>query len=277
MSATTNQAPKRRGPGAPTSAIPALSSFGFLVMVAPFFYALYGCGYEADKTNDQSIEWLKLIAYAFAPWLIFTLCFVIYPAVRGQIWGVRLLRQLSYAGLFLYICAVIMDIALFAFDGAYYRFLWGFGLCFPLAPLAIAAWFLIRGLRHEAWFNPNATLEEIGPSRGTIGDYDIQAGLDEAGNLPPEQLTATLAAPAPPPRWLCYVAPPIAVARMKRWWYFALFTPICLAALVFAAFIPLRAILVYGLMGGFADRLRTIQAYRKSVAAMQERDKQGTK
>jgi len=192
--------PQRRGPGAPTSAIPALSSFGFLVMVAPFFYALYGCGYEADKTNDQSIEWLKLIAYAFAPWLIFTLCFVIYPAVRGQIWGVRLLRQLSYVGLFLYICAVIMDIALFAFDGAYYRFLWGFGLCFPLAPLAIAAWFLIRGLRHEAWFNPNATLEEIGPSRGTIGDYDIQAGLDEAGNLPPEQLTATLAAPAPAPR-----------------------------------------------------------------------------
>jgi hypothetical protein len=271
------KAPKRRGPGAPSSAIPELASFGFLVMIAPFFYAFYGWVYEAIKTNDQSIDGIKLISCIFAPWMLFVLCVVIYPASRGRVWAVRILRPLSYVGLAFYAMAVLGDLALFAFDGAYYRFLWGFAFLFPLAPLAIAAWFLIRGLRHEPWFNPDATLEDIGPSRGTIGDYDIQAGLDEDGNLPPEQLTATLADPAPPPRWLCYAAPPIAAARMKRWWYVALFTPVCLAALILAAFIPLRAIVVYGLMGSFADRLRSIQAYRKSVAATQEPDKQGTK
>jgi hypothetical protein len=180
-----------------------------------------------------------------------------------------MIRLLSQISLVLYFAAVLTDFALFAFDGAYYRFLWGVGLCFPLAPLAVAAWFLIQGLRHEPWFNPNAALEQIGPSRGTIGDYDLQAGLDEEGKLPPEQLTAALAAAAPPARWLCYVAPPIAAARLRRWWYVALFTPICLAALILAVFIPLRAILVYGLMGGFADRLRSVQAYRKIVAESQ--------
>jgi hypothetical protein len=246
-------------------------------MIAPFFYAFYGWVHEAIKTNDQSIDGIKLISCIFVPWMLFVLCVVIYPASRGRVWAVRLLRPLSYVGLALYAMAVLADLALFAFDGSYYRFLWGVAFLFPLAPLALAGFFLIQALRHEPWFNPNATLEEIGPSRGTIGDYDIQAGLDEAGNLPSEQLTATLAAPAPPPRWLCYVAPPIAAARMRRWWYFALFTPICLAALVFAAFIPLRAIVVYGLMGGFADRLRSIQAYRKSVAETQARDYTTTK
>jgi hypothetical protein len=75
-----------------------------------------------------------------------------------------------------------------------------------------------------------------------------------------------LAAPAPPPRWLCYAAPPIAAARMRRWWHVALFTPTCRAAIIFAAFIPIRAIIGYGVMGGFPDRMRSIQAYRKSVA-----------
>jgi len=270
MSTLTSKDQKRRGPGAPSSAIPGLASFIFLVVVAPLFYPFYGWMYEAIKSNDQSIEGLKLLFYIWAPWMLLVLCVVIYPASRGRVWAVRLLRPLSYAGLAFYALAVIVDLGLFAFDGAYYRFLWGVAFLFPLVPLAPCAWLLIRALRRELWFDPNATLEEIGPSRGTIGDYDIQAGLDETGNLPPEQLTATLAGPAPPPRWLCYVAPPIAAVRMKRWWYAALFTLICLAALVFAAFIPLRAIVVYGLMGGFADRLRSIQAYRKSVAQIQE-------
>ncbi len=270
MSRIGGLAPNGRGPGAPSSAIPGMASFGFLVMVAPFFYAFYGWAYESIKDNSSSIDGLKLLFYIFIPWIIFVVFFLIGPAARGgRIWAVRLIRQLSYVAVALYFAGLFADISLFALDGPYYRFLWGVAFLFPLAPLALAAWFLIQALRHEPWFDPNATLEEIGPSRGTIGDYDIQAGLDESGNLPPEQLTATLASAAPPPRWLCYAAPPIAAARMKRWWYVALFTPICLAALVFAAFLPLRAIIVYGLMGGFADRLRSIQAYRKSVAEAQ--------
>jgi hypothetical protein len=252
-------------------------SFGMLGIIGPFVYPFFGFLYEDIKAKNPTPDTLVGLAYAFALWLLFTIFGIIGPAVWGYIWGIPLLRFVSYVALILYFTGLLADILLIAFDGPYYRFLWGCAFFIPLAPLGATAWLLIKALRHEPWFNPNATLEEIGPSRGTIGDYEIQAGLDEDGNLPPEQLTSTLKAPAPPPRWLCYVAPPIAAARMRRWWYFALFTPICLAALVFAAFIPLRAILVYGLIGSFADRLRSIQAYRKLVAESQARDKPGAK
>jgi hypothetical protein len=57
---------------------------------------------------------------------------------------------------------------------------------------------------------------------------------------------------------------------MKRWWQLVISTPLCLAALALAAFLPIRAIFVYGLMGTFADRLRAVQTYRKSMAQTQK-------
>lgn len=94
--------------------------------------------------------------------------------------------------------------------------------------------------------------------------------MDAAGRLSPERRAAARAAPAPPPRWLCYLAPAIAAARMKGWWHLVISTPLCVAALALVAFLPIRAIFVYALMGSFADRRRAIQAYRQAIAAAQQ-------
>jgi len=261
-------APKhQRGPGAPSSAVPALAGFTFLSVVAPPFYVL--SLYLEFFSNGNDINWVNDFLGGGIGWIVLMVAGIIYPASRGKVWAIWLIRILSIPALLGLLGAIIGDAALYFQSPASQRGFAVFIFWFPLAPLLVAAFFLIDGLVHQPWFDPNAAPEEIGPSRGTIGDFNKQAGMDAAGRLSPEKLAAALAAPAPPARWLCYVAPPIAAARLRRWWYVALFTPICLAALILAVFIPLRAILVYGLMGGFADRLRSVQAYRKIVAESQ--------
>lgn len=257
----------QRGPGAPSAAVPALAGFTFLFMIAPPFYALslylefLSNGIDANSVNGflgGSIGWIAAVVAG-----------VIYPASRGKVWAIRLLRILSVPAVLGLLGALIGDAALYFQSPASQRGFAVFLFWAGLAPLMVAAFFLIEGQLHQPWFDPNATPDEIGPSRGTVGDFNKQAGMDSAGRLSPEKLAAALAAPAPPPRWLSYAAPPIAAARMKAWWHVAIFAPLCLAALALLVFIPIRAIFVYALMGTFADRLRAIQTYRKTIAQSQ--------
>lgn len=258
----------RRGPGAPTAAVPAMCGFLFLFIIAPPFYVLAIC--MGLLMSAQNFNWLNYFFGGSIGWIIVTLAGVIYPAVRGgHIWAIRLIRWLSLPALLALVCALIGDAVFYFQLPVSQRGIAVFAFWFALAPLLVAAFFLIEGLLHQPWFDPNATPEEIGPSRGTAGDFNKQAGMDAAGRLSPEKLAAALAAPAQPPRWLCYAAPPIAAARMKAWWHVAIFAPLCLAALALIVFIPIRAIFVYALMGTFADRLRGIQSYRKTIAQSQ--------
>jgi len=257
----------RRGPGAPTAAVPAMCGFLFLFIIAPPFYVLAIC--MGLLMSAQNFNWLNYFFGGSVGWIIITLAGIIYPSVRGKVWAIRLIRWLSFPALLALLGAVIGDAVFYFHLPAGQRGIAVFAFWFALAPLLVGAYFLIDGLLHQPWFDPNATPEEIGPSRGTIGDFNKQAGMDDAGRLSPEKLAAALAAPAPPPRWLCYAAPPIAAARMKAWWHVAISAPLCLGALALVAFLPIRAIFVYALMGTFADRLRAIQTYRKSIAAAQ--------
>jgi hypothetical protein len=270
--AATNYGPaneaKPRRQGAPTAAVPALAGFGFVVIVAPVFYAMAISA--AMMWEAQDLSWINNCLGGGIAWVVLIVAGVIYPSSRGKIWAIRIIRILSIPALLALLAAIIGD-AVFYFklppaQSGFAIFLFWFAL----APLLVAAGFLIDGLLHQPWFDPNATPEEIGPSRGTIGDVNRQAGMDATGRLSPEKLAAALAAPAPPPRWLCYAAPPIAAARMKGWWQLVISTPLCLAALAFVAFLPIRAIFVYALMGTFVGRLRVIQLYRKSIAETQQ-------
>jgi hypothetical protein len=240
----------------------------FLAVIAPPFYAiLIFVLFNKNSSNDPAFinEWLA----ASIAWIASLLFATIYPAVKGKVWAVKAIRMMSIIALILYFAMLIGDISLYFIYPKTER---GFSeafFCFPLGPFLIAAGFLIEGLVNEAWLDPKASPERIGPSRGTIGDYNKQAGMEATGHLSAEKLEAALSTPAPPPRWLCYVAPPIAAARMKCWWHFAIFTPLCLAALALAVFMPIRATFVYALMGTFADRLRSLEAYRKALAEAQ--------
>jgi len=236
-------------------------------MAAPVFYATFICAVLLWKS--QNFSWINGCLGGGIAWIVVIVAGVIYPSSRGKIWALKILRVLGIAGIIALFGAIIGDFVFWELSPSNRGFAI-FLFWMPLAPLMLCAGLLIDGLLHQPWFDPKATPEEIGPSRGTIGDYNKQAGIGATGRLSPEKLAAALAAPAPPPRWLCYVAPPIAAARMKGWWQLVISTPLCLAALAVVAFLPVRAIFVYGLMGTFADRLRAIQAYRKSVAEMQK-------
>jgi hypothetical protein len=170
-----------RGPGAPSAAVPALAGFGFLFIAAPPFYVLTICMTVLMSSGNfgGSICWIGGV-----------LAGIIYPAVGGKIWAIHLIRLLSIPAIIGLLAAILADI-IFYFnlpagqsDFAIFLF-W-----FPLAPLLVASGFLIDGLLHQPWFDPNATLEEIGPSRSTIGDYNKQAGMDATGRLSPEKLAA---------------------------------------------------------------------------------------
>jgi hypothetical protein len=263
-----NEADIRRGPGAPTAAVPGMCGFFFLFIAAPPFYVLAVC--MTLLMSSQNFGWINYFFGGAIGWIVIVLGGIVYPAVRGKVWAIRLIRLLSFPALLGLLCAIVGDFVLYFELPISERGLAVFAFWFALAPLLVAAFFLIDGLLHQPWFDPNATPEEIGPSRGTIGDYNKQAGMDAIGRLSPEKLAAALAAPAPPPRWHCYAAPPIAAARMKGWWQLVISTPLCLAALAFIAFLPLRAIFVYALMGTFVDRLRVIQLYRKSITETQQ-------
>ncbi len=262
-----------RDPGAPSSALPALTGFVFVALIAPMFYAFAAAvamtnlhGPASDNaTND-------MISYGLggsAVWLSATVFLVLYPATRGKIWALELLRVMAAAGILALAAAAIVDIAGYFIWPALRGGLASFLFWFVLAPLTVAATFLIDGLLHQPWFDPNATASQIGPSRGTAGDLNKQAGLDLAGRLPAEQLAAALAAPPPPPRWLCYAAPPVAAFRMGKWGHGAVLTPLCVAAIGLAVIIPIRAIFVYGLMGNIADRARAAAARRTRAARQQ--------
>jgi hypothetical protein len=269
--AATNPGPanaaKPGSAGAPTTAALTLAGFAFLAVIAPPFYAiLIFVLFNKNSSNDPAFidEWLA----ASIAWIFSSLFATIYPAVKGKVWAVKAIRMMSIIALILYFAMLTGDISLYFIYPKTER---GFSeafFCFPLGPFLIAAGFLIEGLVNEAWLDPKASPEQIGPSRGTVGDYNKQAGMDATGHLSPEKLEGGAAAP-PPPRWLCYAAPPLAAARMRRWWHCAIFAPLCLATIALAVFIPIRAIFVYALMGTFTDRLRSVEAYRKAYAEAQ--------
>jgi len=253
------------------SAFPGLAGFTFVSIIAPMFYAIFLLNVYAGGNGVQSEDQFQAMTSEWFGgcfvWLVFMVFVVVYPASRGKLWALKLLRILSIVGIIALAGAIAGDFIFWKVSSSN-RGLALF-LCIPLALLAAAAGLLINGLLHQPWFDPSVSPDQIGPSGGTIGDYNKQANLGASGRPSPEQLTDTLATPAPPPRWLCYVAPPIAAARMRRWWHFAIFTPLCLAALALAVFMPIRAIFVYALMGTFADRLRSLEAYRKALAEAQ--------
>jgi hypothetical protein len=254
----------QRGPGAPSSAIPGMIGFAFFVVVGLPFCSLFLLAVRFLNGTDMS--WINDGFIGAIIWIALILATTLYPATRGKIWGIRMIRFLAIPSLLLYFATLAVDIAVYIRLPAPQNGVAIFIFCILFAPLAVAAWFYIQGLRRQPWFNPNATLEEIGPSRGTEGDFNKQAGLDAAGHLSPEQAAHALAAPPAPPRWLCYVLPPLAAARMRRWWFFAIATLLCLAAIVMLIVIPIRAIFVYGLMGSFADRLRVLQRIQLDAA-----------
>jgi hypothetical protein len=254
----------QRGPGAPSSAIPGMIGFAFFVVAGPPFCAFFLLAVRF--MNGTGMSWVTDGFIGAIIWIALILTTTLYPATRGKIWGIRMIRFLAIPALLLYFATLAVDIVVYVRLPAPQNGVAIFIFCILFAPLAVAAWFYIQGLRHQPWFNPNATLEEIGPSRGAEGDFNKLAGLDEAGHLSPELAAQTRAATPAPPRWLCYVLPPLAAARMRRWWFFAISTLLCLAAIVLLIVIPIRAIFVYGLMGSFADRLRVLQQIRLDAA-----------
>jgi hypothetical protein len=258
------KAPTRRGPGAPSAAIPGMIGFAFFVIAGPAFCAFFLLAVRFMNGSDMS--WINEGLIGSIIWIALVLATTLYPATRGKIWGIRMIRFLAIPTLLLYAATLAVDILVYIRLPTPQNGVAIFIFCVLVAPLAVAAWFYIQALRRQPWFNPNATLEEIGPSRGTEGDFNKQAGLDKAGRLSPELAAQALAAPPAPPRWLCYVLPPLAAARMRRWWFFAIATLLCLAAIVLLIVIPIRAIFVYGLMGSFADRLRVLQQIRLDAA-----------
>jgi hypothetical protein len=256
--------PTQRGPGAPSSAIPAMIGFAFFVVAGPAFCVFFLLAVRFMNGTDMS--WINDGLIGTIIWVALILVTTLYPATRGKIWGIRMIRFLAIPTLLLYFATLAVDIAVYIRLPAPQNGVAIFIFCILFAPLAVAAWFYIQGLLHQRWFNPHATLEEIGPSRGTEGDFNKLAGLDKAGHLSPELAARALAAPPAPPRWLCYVLPPLAAARMRSWWFFAIATLLCLAAIVMLIVIPIRALFVYGLMGSFADRLRVLQQIRLNTA-----------
>jgi len=262
---------QKRGLGVPRAAAPALAGFMFVSIIAPAFYGFFLAVsfFPLGSTASQS-QFNTFFDYTLGGggvWIFAALFLTLYPATRGKIWSIRLIRFMAFGGLAALAAAILGDVVFLFVPADRGLALAAFGLF--LTPLIVAAFFLLRGLLRQPWFDPNATPAQIGPSGGSAADIDIQAGLDEVGQLPPEAVASALRSP-PPPRWLCYVAPPIAALRMRKWWFAAISTAICLAALVFMPFLTTRTLFVYVMMGGFADRQRAVAAYRRIIAQAQQ-------
>ncbi|MGE4480440.1 hypothetical protein [Acidocella sp.] len=241
-----------------------MAGFLFLAAFAPAMYIIFVPVIMSSGTIGSA--WFEGLFSAGLIWGLLVVGGVIGPARFGKIWAIRLMRVMSYAAMVAYVCALVWDVFLYFHlkpplnQGCVWVFE-GFFL-----PLGICAVLLLRALRREPWFDPEATLERIGPSLGAPAEAMRSAGLDMFGRLSEAQRGKTLAMGQPPRRWLCYVFPPYVTARLHRWGWFAVMLPICLAALVFAIVIPLRALVVYGFMGGLADRFRVLQLLRLDAA-----------
>lgn len=259
---------RKRAPGAPSAALPGIMGFTFLACVAPMFYVMAFLVWrypDVDHAPDFITPWM----FGSIVWVTLTVAAVLVPAARGYLWAVHLLRWLSVLALLLFLAMLLLDAALFAaVPGS--RQSTGVLLLFPLAPLLVCAILLLRALWRQPWFNPAADAGSIGPAYGSGADLDRLAGLDPSGQLPPAQLAAALAEPTPPPRWLCYLAPPLAALRLRRWLSAALLGAACLLVLAAALLMPLRAIPIYFMLGAFADRQRGVAAYRQAMARLQE-------
>lgn len=245
--------PASRGPGAPLSAVPAIASLIFLAMIAPIFYALYPL--MVINANATDIGWLNNLLIITIAWIVIFLGAIFYPAIRGKHFALGLIRYISIIAIIGYGLALLADLAAFSSSPANrHAAIVAFWL--PLIELAPAAWLLFNGLRHEPWFNPDASAAQIGPSANTKAGLYKQAGLDPQGKLPSQMAAQMLSYPEPPTRFLCFAVPALALWSMKHYPLAALSGSLCIAALFMAIVIPIRALIVYALMGALADWVR---------------------
>ncbi len=263
-----SQMPDHRGPGvrssgAPFVAIPAIISLIFLALIAPFFYALYPLMIvNADATG---FDWLNRLLAIGVVWIIVFLGGLLYPSLKGKRFAMILIRLTSIISLVLYALAIGADIAGYLASPTD-RHIAVVAFWFPLIELAPAAWFLFMGLRRVAWFDPSAPAEQIGPSANTRTGFETQAGLNSVGQMPASLAAQISSGPAPPPCLLCYTAPPIAFWTMRRWWLMSLSLVLCTAAIALVIVIPVRSIIVYGLMGAMANYFRSLTQIRFDTA-----------